>query len=136
VQKLHIEIQGRVVLLVHGGLAYTPEEWGSILALARRPDLADLRVLVHDDNGTIDSARRAELIKAMDGRRPTAAVLTDDLLSRGVVTAIGWFTSGIKAFARADFETAARYLELTADERAFASKTIARLCGTLARKSA
>jgi hypothetical protein len=135
-KQLHIEIQGRVVVLVHTGGAYTPEEWRSVLALARRPDLNELRLIVCDDTPTIDSARRAEVIEAMGGRVSTAAVLTDNVLSRGVITAIGWFKPGMKAFPPDQIEKAAHYLGLTEKERAFASKMLARLRGSPARTTA
>jgi hypothetical protein len=134
-QNLCVEIQGRVVVLVHNGLPYTPEEWRSIVALAARPDLDDLRVLVCDEGGSISSVQRAELVDAMGPHMPRAAVLTDSVLSRGVTTAIGWFKPGIKAFRVGEFEMVARYLGLTEKERAFASETAKRLQGELAGKA-
>jgi hypothetical protein len=133
--NLFIEIKGRVVLVVHNGLTYTLEEWQSILALAARPDLNDLRVLVHGEAGSIDCAQRAELIAAMGGRMPTAAVFTANRISRGAATAVAWFKPGIKVFLPDDFEKGASYLGLTEMERAFARGTVARLQLQLASKT-
>jgi len=135
-QNLFIEIQGRVVVMVHVGPSYTPEGWRSILELAARADLEDLRALVYDEGGAIGSAQRAELVAAMGGRMPMAAVLTHSVVSRGVATAIGWFKPGIKAFRPEQFEKAARYLGLSAQESDFAGSTAERLQGQLVRKTA
>ena len=135
-QNLFIEIQGRVVIMVHNGLAYTPEEWRSIVALASRADLGDLRVLVFDDGGSINSAQRAELVEAMGGRMPMAAVMTDSVVSRGITTAIGWFKPGIKAFAADHFDKAGGYLGLSDAESTLARQTAERLQGQLRRKTA
>jgi hypothetical protein len=122
-QDLFIEIQGRVALLVHHGGAYTPKEWRAVVELTRRADVAELRFLVYDMRGTISAAQRADLINCLDVRMPTAAVLTGSVLTRGVVTAIGWFKPGIKAFEPDELEQAARYLGLTEEERALAGRT-------------
>jgi len=132
-EKLVIDIRGRVVLLVHTGVAYTPEEWRSIVALTERADLADLRFLVYDDRGSISAAQRSELIEGMKRREPMAAVFTRSAISRGITTAIGWFKPGIKAFDPDQFEKAARYLGLTDEESALARKTVERVERQLSR---
>ncbi len=135
-QNLFIDIQGRVILVVRKGGAFPPVEWRSILALAAREDLAELRFLVYDEGGTIGAAQRSELIETMNGRMPMAAVMTDSPVSRGIVTAIGWFKPGIKAFQPRDFDKAARYLGLTEKEGALARETADERQRQLARKTA
>jgi hypothetical protein len=136
VKKLFLEIQGRVVLVVGSGGAYAAAEWQLILDVTRRADVADLRFLVHDDGGTISSGQRAELIAGMEGRMPMAAVFTSNTISRGIVTAIGWFKPGIKAFGPEQFDEAARYLGLTPSETTLARWGLERLQRQLPRKSA
>ena len=133
--NLVVEIQGRVVLLVHNRLVHAPEEWRTILALAARPDLEELRVLVHGEGGGIDTAQRRELIDTLGGRMPVAAVLTSNRIARAVTAAIGWFKPGIRAFPPEQFERAVRYLELTEKEVAFVSQTLPRLQAQIARKA-
>ncbi len=134
--NLFIESQGRVVVLVHNGLPYTPEEWQTILALTARTDLADLRILVHDDEGSsLNTAQRREVLDTMGGRMPMAAVLTSGRMVRGVVTALAWFKPGIKAFAPEHLDKAVAYLGLTEKEAAFATGAVPRLRGQLQRKA-
>ncbi len=134
--NLFIESQGRFVVVVHNGMPYAPEEWQALIALAARTDLEDLRIVVADEEGgSITTAQRRELVDAMGGRMPIAAVLTNSRIARGITTAIGWFKPGIKAFAPEQMDKAWRYLELTDKEAAFAAKALPRLQGQLTRKA-
>jgi hypothetical protein len=134
--NLYIETHGRVVLLVHNGMPYTADEWHQIVAIAARRDLGQLRFLVYDDGGTIDTAQRRLLVETMGGQMPKVAVLTHSRVSRGVTTALGWFKPGIKAFAPDQFDKAAAHLDLTDTERTLAHKAADRLQAQLARKTA
>jgi hypothetical protein len=89
-----------------------------LVAMARRRDIS--RHLAYEEAGSIDSAQRREIVEAMGDHKPRGAVMTPSRLARGMVTALSWFQSEIKAFAPDQYESAATHLQLTSEERQIA----------------
>jgi hypothetical protein len=123
-------------------------EWAHCMEMLTRRaatgGFANARVLVVTDGGGPDVVMRGELqdFFKKHGHSPKTAVVTTSVLSRGIVTAVGWFNPNIKAFAPVHFQAALEHLgiaraaprilrELTEMERELAPNS----CLTLIRDS-
>lgn len=81
-------------------------------------DLEDPKVTAYlsTNAGTaeINSLQRKMAANAIQGRKVPIAVVTDERLVRGIVTAAGWLGMEVRPFAWAAFDDALRYLQISA----------------------
>ena len=110
-------VEPRTVVLVHARENPTDEEWRAYVdALRNWVDRVGERLvsLVVTEGGGPNTVQRTDLndtlLKA-HGSFATA-VITDSRVVRGMVTAMSWFNSGIRAFAPKQLGDAVGYLEL------------------------
>jgi len=99
-----------LVIVAHTANPPTEEESRAYLNAFRARDLSRLRCLAFTDGGAPSAAHRRELNEILRGRAFPTAVVSSVPVVRGVVTALSWFNSKIKAFAPEDAEQAFVYL--------------------------
>ncbi len=102
----------RLVILVHTKEAPSEPEWQEY---AKRCGMwkEDIRgFLVVSDGGGPSTMQRAELDEAINIEKHPGktAVVTVSRIARGIVTAISWFSPGIKAFGTHQLPQAIEYL--------------------------
>ena len=107
-----------VLLFLHDSRTPHRDEWDQSMAdlneYARTRDLKNLRCLVITDGGGPDTAMRGELMEFYKAQHHylKTAVITNSLVSRGIVAAVSWFNPYIKAFSPRHFGDALDHLEL------------------------
>ncbi len=102
-----------VIVSLHAREPPSTTEWLEYVrtcreALVRRPH--DVRGLVLSDGGAPSSMQRAALNDALGGRHVPVAVVSESVIVRSIVTALGWFNSDIKSFAPIMFQRALAHL--------------------------
>lgn len=124
----------RFAIAVHDADAPTDDEWSRWLGhFKERPELREARALIESRDGAGPNAKqRKQLAENTKGVDVRAAVLTESLLVRGIVTAIAWAGIPQRAYALAQYEQAADFLELTPAERAWARAELSKLRSQLA----
>src|SRR5690606_6571718 len=76
---------------------------------------ADIRAfLIVTEGGGPNAMQRGALDEAvgLENHPAKTAVVTVSMIARGIVTAIGWFSKGIKAFSTNQLPAALDYLEI------------------------
>lgn len=106
------KIIGDWFVAVWGENPPTEEEGRLILSVFKTLDFSRMRMLVFTRGGAPTPAQRKAMNEALQGTSFTTAIVTDVTLVRGVVTALSWFNSSIKAFSTAQVEDAFRYLQI------------------------
>jgi hypothetical protein len=130
----------RVVLAVHDAAPPTDDEWLRWIALCLERKGAELRVMVESLGGGPSPKQRKELADLLSGEDLRSAILTDSIVTRGVVTAISWLNISLRAFELDQHQAAANYLGLSQAElsEALATfRTLRKACsvGELKRRS-
>lgn len=102
----------RLLILVHTKDAPENDEWKEYVESARKWRQEIQGFLVVSDGGGPNTMQRAELDEAIDIEHHPGktAVVTISRIARGIVTAISWFSPGIKAFGTNQMSQAIEYL--------------------------
>lgn len=127
-------IHPNTAVLVHGRENPADDEWGPYIEALRDlvTRVGEITVLVVTDGGGPNSVQRAELNeRVLAGRTMLGAVVTESRIARGIVTALSWFNSGIKAYPPVRLREALRYLGLEEEAQAEALFMVSRLRGEL-----
>ena len=108
----------KTMILVHTKEPPSDDEWKAYIQ-----DAATLRdrikgFLVISEGGGPNTLQRGELNELMEveKRGQKTAVVTVNRIARGIVTAMGWFNPGIKAFSTINVQAALEYLGVPANE--------------------
>lgn len=124
-------VEPKTAVLVHSRDNPTNEEWRSYLTAmvghmeARNGDLVSLIVT---DGGGPNTVQRTDMNEMLvKGRSINTAVVTESRAARGIVTALGWFNAGIRAFSPARLDDALSYLGLDGTESGRVLETVDRL---------
>jgi hypothetical protein len=122
------EFVGRVLVYVGGPMPPEQGEWDEHLRAlaAHAAQHPNMRSLVWTGGAHLPATQRKQLAEVMPKTARTA-VLTRNTVDRGIVTALGWFISSIKAFSPSDEVGAVAYLELGPEEAASAFEVGQRL---------
>jgi hypothetical protein len=116
----------RVAIAVHDAVPPTDEEWDRWMRYY--DGRTEGRALVESYEGAGPNAKqRKVLAERTQGIDLRAAILTDSLVVRGIVTAIAWLGIPQRAFPPGHFQQAGEFLGLTHDELARAIEEINRL---------
>ncbi len=110
-----------LVLFVSGKLNPTAGEWKtycSVLAdgvkQLRARNIDALRVLVVSDGGGPSGKQREEVLAAGGGIKVRTAAVSSDLMTRGILTALGWFGIDVKSCTPARAADAFAFLNIPA----------------------
>jgi hypothetical protein len=118
---------GRVYVCVVHDVEPSDAEWAYFIDLCRQREGQDLRALVESRKTGPNAKQRrllAEVTADMDYR---AAILTDSLVTRGIVTALSWLGVPQKPFPLDHFAEAGDYLGLAPDELEVAMRELVRM---------
>jgi hypothetical protein len=130
-------LDGRVLIVANTKASVPADEWAACVRDVGRHAKAhwvsaEPRILVFTEGGGPDAVQRKAMLDAVPQIRSSkGAVVTHNLLVRGVATAFSWFTQGFRAFQPSDFQGALAWLELDKSEQSFVSSAIARVRGEL-----
>ncbi len=96
--------QGRVVVVMHTANAASAAEWSASLEMVastvgevRRAPLA-VTSLVFTDGAAPSAEQRRSFVDRVGTVRFQTSVITASRLTRGIVTALSWFTPGVRAW--------------------------------------
>ncbi|HKO94010.1 MAG TPA: hypothetical protein VJU61_22805 [Polyangiaceae bacterium] len=110
---------GRMMMAVHDSAPPTDDEWARWVALVHAPASPELRLLIETTGqGGPNAKQRKALADATLGLDVRAAILSDSMAVRGVITALAWLGLAQRAFVPGDHRGAADYLGLSAQEGA------------------
>src|SRR5262249_32868421 len=97
---------GDLVVGVHNTQLPTRTEWGGWMDHCRQVDPQTIRIVGFTDGGAPSVKQRSEWNNYLGGAQPRIAIVTNGMFARGVVTAMSWFNSRIRAFAPDDYQDA------------------------------
>lgn len=119
----------RFLILVHTKDPPDDQQWKAYVAAARGWKKDIQAFLVVSDGGGPNAMQRAELDEAIDIEHHPGktAVVTVSRIARGIVTAISWFSPGIKAFGTNQLAPAIEYLGASPAEVESVSNEVRRL---------
>ncbi len=121
-----------LVILREGAEDPTDDEWDEFLRiLASGEGVHGMRVLGVTDGGGPSGEQRIRLRNALGDSNVKAAIVSDSVKVRFVVSSIAFITSKIKSFAKRDLDAAYEYLELDESQRRIAEKVISELSGLI-----
>ncbi|HEX4513582.1 MAG TPA: hypothetical protein VGH87_24430 [Polyangiaceae bacterium] len=113
---VHVMV-GDLGIALHTAKTPSQAEWAAWMESIRAVPSARLRVLALTDGGGPNTVQRSEFVKYLAGAKTRIAVVSDALVVRGIVTALSWFTNGIRIFVPEQFHEAVAHLDLTKAER-------------------
>jgi hypothetical protein len=117
---------GSLLLFYHGSNTPTDAEWDvSMKQLA--PIAGTARVLVISHGGGPNAAQRGRLSQLADSHRMVAAVVSDSIPVRFIVSCIALFMSKIRCFTVADLPSAYRHLDLDRAQCELAERNLAEM---------
>jgi hypothetical protein len=103
-------------------------EWGDFLrVLAAGDGVWNVRVLVVTDGGSPSGEQRQRLKTVLGDSNVRAAIVTDSVKTRFVVSSIAFITSRIKSFSKREIDAAYEYLGLDVTQRRLADRVLAEL---------
>lgn len=119
----------RLLILVHTKDAPDDTEWAEYTERAREGKKEIQGFLVYSAGGGPNTMQRAQLDEAVgiESHPAKVAVVTVSRIARGIVTAIGWFSGGIKAFGTHQLPLAIEYLGTPPSDVPLVTAEIARL---------
>lgn len=109
-KNLAFKIIGNLSIAVHNNRTPTDTEVHEYCVALAKHDVRQLRALIFTDGGAPNSTQRNEVNSVLKGREHPTAVVSDDRMVRGIVTAFSWFNSKIRAFSPANINEALDYL--------------------------
>ena len=119
-----------ISISVHADITPTDEEWDSHIGQCVN-QLREERLrggfVMSEGRGGPDVRQRKILADYPDLHALPVAVITRSKIIKGIVTALRWFGSDIRAFSPYEIALAFKYLEVTPAEHAKIRKTIANL---------
>lgn len=120
--QLKWEIVGHVLIGYGTAGQVTDKHWGDWVEALKTPSVT--RVLnVADGTMEVNSVQRAKANEILKARNLVVAVVTDEMLLRGMVTAASWFVGNtIKAFSSKQIGDAVAFLQASHDEHVIVKK--------------
>jgi hypothetical protein len=111
------EIVGQVLIGYGTAGKVSDKSWAEWVEALNTPVVS--RVLnVADGTMEVNSVQRAKANEILKARNLSVAVVTDEILIRGLVTAASWFVgSSIKAFSSKQLREAVAFLQASKDEQ-------------------
>jgi hypothetical protein len=107
-------------MFLHTAQAPSREEWGAVMddfaRHSKSGSFARFRVLAVTDGGGPDVTMRMGLQRLYEERQqsPKAAVVTANVVVRGIVAALNWFNPSVRMFAPQNFPDALAHIDVPA----------------------
>jgi len=102
----------RLFLVAYGTEDPSDAEWAIYLRDIERHGIERTLQLIYTEGSGPSATQRRDLKELLDGRAVPVAVMSSSAAVRGMVTAMSWFNTKIRAFAPADLGEALAYLEI------------------------
>jgi hypothetical protein len=127
------EAKGSFVVFVNLDEPISDAEWVRYVSEleARGDELGEIRLLIIPGNAAPSAKQRKRASECARGLRLRAAIVSDALIVRSIVTALGWFGVNIRAFDAAHTPDAYAFLSLSEGEIAWAGTQVAAMRHTL-----
>jgi hypothetical protein len=106
-----------VVIGVHTERAPSDDEWDGWIELCAKATPNRLGFLVFTDGGGPSSIQRSKLSMIPELKRIPSAVVTSSAVGRGIVTAVAWLGTKVRAFAPVNVRDALDYLRVPQELR-------------------
>lgn len=106
-----------VAIAVHTEQAPSDGEWDGWIELCAKESPHRLGFLVFSDGGGPSSVQRSKLSRIPELKRIPSAVVTSSAVGRGIVTAVSWLGTKVRAFAPVNVRDALDYLRVPEDLR-------------------
>lgn len=116
---------GGLMMLIHSTKSPTDAEWEPYFRELSKHDPTKIKSLAITAGGAPSGAQRKLVNDYLNGRQSRAAVVTGNTFVRGVVTALSWFNSMMKAYPPEDFDSALQYLGVRESEIALVRRELA-----------
>jgi hypothetical protein len=107
---------GDLAVALHTDENPSRDEWDAFMESVRKVPSSRLRVFAVTDGGGPTTVHRNQFVKYLDGAKARIAVVSDAIVVRGIVTALSWFTDGIRIFSPDDLADALAHVDLTKDQ--------------------
>jgi hypothetical protein len=115
-EMAHVVI-GDLGVALHTDKDPSREEWDAWMVSVRKVPSTRLRVLAVTDGGGPNTVHRNQFVKYLDGAKARIAVVSDAIMVRGIVTALSWFTDGIRIFAPEQLHAAMAHVDMSSELR-------------------
>ncbi len=124
--------QGDLAMCLHNASAPSKAEWDEWMDGCGRIPANRVRVLVFTDGGGPSNAvYRKRWLEYCGANDPPIAVVNNNALTRGIITALGWFKRGIKPFAPINVRDAFHYVHLDDPDSQEAMRAAERAAGLI-----
>ena len=105
-----IDDKGSVIVVV-GPVAPADGDWNQLVEAHKKERYR--RTLVVTAGGGPTPTQRKAILDVSGGKGLPAAILTDSVMVRGIVTALSWFVSDVRAYPPHDLHGALAHLRMT-----------------------
>jgi hypothetical protein len=106
-----------VVIGVHTEQAPSNSEWDGWIELCAKRAPNRLGFLIFTDGGGPSSVQRSKLSRIPELKTIPSAVVTSSAVARGIVTAVSWLGTKVRAFAPVNLRDALAYLRVPTELR-------------------
>jgi hypothetical protein len=106
-----------VVIGVHTERAPSDDEWDGWIELCAKRTPHRLGFLIFSDGGGPSSVQRSKLSRIPELKTIPSAVVTSSAVGRGIVTAVAWLGTKVRAFAPVNVRDALDYLRVPEELR-------------------
>jgi hypothetical protein len=106
-----------VVIGVHTEQAPSDSEWDGWIQICAKRAPNRLGFLIFTDGGGPSSVQRSKLSRIPELKTIPSAVVTSSAVGRGIVTAVSWLGTKVRAFAPANLRDALDYLRVPEELR-------------------
>jgi hypothetical protein len=114
---LRWKLVGQVLLAVHARVPPSEHEWQEFIKSCYEIGSRMQRALIFADVA-LTATQRKQVAEVVDQAKPkSVAVVSSSAVTRGIVTAIGWFTGVHRAFSPLVLPQALRHLGVNTEEK-------------------
>lgn len=99
------EINGDVLVAITAPGTIDTATWNKFIESLKKPEVRKVLNFVRGEV-TIDAVKRKQAADTVTERKLEVTVVTDNRLTRGVLTAVSWLGANIKAYSWSDMEKA------------------------------
>lgn len=116
-----------VTIAVHTDQAPSDSEWDGWIELCANRAPKRLGFLIFTDGGGPSSVQRSKLSRIPELKRIPSAVVTSSAIGRGIVTAVSWLGTNVRAFAPVNLRGALDFLRVPEELRHGVTREVASL---------
>ncbi|MCH9686671.1 MAG: hypothetical protein K0V04_34885 [Deltaproteobacteria bacterium] len=121
-KSILFERHGKLILLVHGRIAPTKEEWAQYVTFLQEAAEQDVNGLLVLTDGVGPDSTQRRMVSSIELR---TAVVTHSRIARGIVTALSWMGANIQAFALTQIDDSLGFLNVPADDHLAIARRLA-----------